>query len=44
MNFIIGGIIGFITGMYYGVYQVVEVEDSKIVSFIKIIKGIWEAI
>lgn len=42
VGFIIGGVVGFITGVNYGIYQLVEVEDSKIVSFIRIIKGIWE--
>lgn len=42
VGFIAGGIVGTITGLYYAIYQVVEVDDSKIVSFIKVIKGIWE--
>jgi hypothetical protein len=44
IKMISGTIIGFILGMYYGIYQLVEVDDSKVVSFIKMIKGIWEVL
>jgi len=40
LRFFIGLIIGFMIGMPYGVFQVVEVPDSVIVKVAAMIKGV----
>lgn len=40
----IGIFLGFVTGVSYGIYQVVEVDDNMAVKAIKLIKIIVEGI
>lgn len=44
IRILVGSFFGFIAGMTYGLYQVVEVENSLAVKVVKIIKVIWGAL